>query len=300
MSDRDGDYDNWAWLYNRTLGPEYRNEKLGFLDRTLLARVAPGGRILDLCCGTGQMALPIRERGFAVTGLDYSADMLRYARENAPGVEFVQGDARAFRFEQSFDGVLCTSASLNHMTSLDDLARVFASVNRALADGGTFVFDMNHPAQLVRWWRGQPAEGEITPDYAWLITPRYDARNGEGAFTVDIWRRTPGDVSPSPIKNAISAALGHRLLRRRRLALLSRFAGFRPGWEHRSTDYPVYGHDLASIERLLRDAGFEVSVGTVGGDKKLDEHHAAHFVCRKTQPAAQPAMRVVAEAGSAS
>lgn len=301
MTERHGDYDNWAWLYNRTLGPGYCQEKLSFLERTLIARTPAGGRILDLCCGTGQMIPPLVERGFAVTGLDGSADMLRYARENAPGTEFVQADARSFRFAEPFDGVLCTSASLNHMADLGDLRQVFACVNRALRDDGAFVFDVNHPAQLTRHWRGQPAEGEIRSDYAWLITPRYSASSGEGGFTVDIWRRPVADGRPSPVKNAVSALLGHRWLRRRRLRLLARFASFRPDWEHRSTDYPIYGHDLAAVEALLRDAGFAVSIETVGGDRPLDEHHAAHFVCKKTRPVIHAAeARVTAQARSAS
>jgi SAM-dependent methyltransferase len=288
MTQAGGDYDDWAWLYNKTLGPEYREEKLGFLERTLIARTPAGGRILDLCCGTGQMIPPLVQRGFAVTGLDYSADMLRHARQNAPGVEFVQGDARAFRFGQPFDGVLCTSASLNHMASLDDLAQVFACVRENIVEGGTFVFDINHPAQLIRYWRGQPAEGEIRRDYAWLITPLYDGKAEKGGFTVDIYRR-PTKAAASPARDLLGMLLSARLLTRRRLQLLSHFAGFRPDWEHRSNHYPVHGHDLATVEGLLRRSGFEVSIETVTGSKPVDEHHAAHFVCRKTRAAAHPA-----------
>jgi SAM-dependent methyltransferase len=288
MTQTDGDYDDWAWLYNKTLGPEYREEKLDFLERTLIARTPIGGRILDLCCGTGQMIPPLVERGFAVTGLDYSADMLRHARQNAPGIEFVQGDARSFRFAQPFDGVLCTSASLNHMSTLEDLAQVFACVRENLIEGGTFVFDINHPAQLVRYWRGQPAEGEIRRDYAWLITPRYDAEAAKGGFTVDMYRR-PANAAASSAKDLLGTLLGARLLRRRRLALLARFRGFRPDWEHRSNFYPIHGHDLAAVEALLRRTGFDVSLETVCGDKQVDEHHAAHFVCRKTRVAVRPA-----------
>lgn len=300
MTERHGDYDSWAWLYNRTLGPDYCREKLGFLERALLGRAPAGGRILDLCCGTGQMIPPLVERGFAVTGLDGSADMLRFARQNAPGTDFVQGDARDFRFDDAFDGVLCTSASLNHMPGLGDLRQVFACVHRSLREGGVFVFDVNHPAQLTRYWRGQPAEGDIRPLYAWLITPRYDARKAEGSFTVDIYRRPPGDSAAAPFPRLLSALLGHRLLRRRRLKLLARFANVRPQWEHRSTEYPIYGHDLEALKGLLRDAGFDVSIQTVSGEAPVTEQSAAHFVCTKTRPVAHAAeARLEAQAGSA-
>ncbi|WGF87881.1 class I SAM-dependent methyltransferase [Marinivivus vitaminiproducens] len=299
MSDRSGDYDHWAALYNRTVGPDYCREQVRFLDWALLPSVPTGGRLLDLCCGTGQLIAPLLARGYAVTGLDYSADMLRFAAENAPGAEFVQGDARDFTFERRFDGVFCTSASLNHMMSLDDLGRVFASVRRCLVDGGVFVFDVNHPAQLLRYWRGQPAEGEIHPDFAWLITPRYDAASREGAFTVDIYRQPPGSEGGG-WKGLVGRVLGHPRLMRSRLRLLGRFDRFRPDWERRSTDYPIRGHDLEAVESLLRTCGFAPDLRTVDGKSEVDERHAAHFVCRAI-PVPSPTMsdhREPAEAAS--
>ncbi|MCF1496235.1 methyltransferase domain-containing protein [Agrobacterium vitis] len=287
MSQEDGNYDNWAWLYNRTLGPDYLMYKRGFLKRTLVDRSPAGGRILDLCCGTGQMIAPLMQLGFEVTGLDYSADMLKYACENAPSAKLVHGDARNFSFDETFDGVLSMSASLNHMASLDDLGRVFGCVHRALREGGVFVFDVNHPAQLSAYWRGQPAEGEIEADHAWLITPRYDANQHTGAFTVDIWRR-PSDAASTPIKDLTGRVLSLRRLNRLRLARLARFGSFRPDWEHRSTDYPIRGHDLAEVEALLRKTGFEVSIETINGDRTIDNRRAAHFVCQKLSVAAHP------------
>lgn len=279
MTEQPSDYDHWAWLYNETLGPEYGREKIGFLERTFLPYVPAGGRVLDLCCGTGQLIEPLLARGYAVTGLDGSADMLRFARQNAPTADYVQADARDFALETSFDGVICTSASLNHMSGLDDLRLVFASVNKCLRNDGVFVFDINHPAQLARYWRGQPAEGEVCPNHAWLITPRYDAKAAHGTFTVDIYRR-PDGVRNSLLKRGIGRVIGSRLLTGRRLALLSRFRAFQPNWEHRSVAYPVHGHDLAAVGALLRDSGFDFELQTIQGGT-VDENHSAYFVCRK-------------------
>lgn len=276
----DGNYDSWAWLYNGTLGPDYCASKRDFLKRTLIDHTPVGGRILDLCCGTGQMMAPLTQHGFKVTGLDYSAEMLSYARENAPGTQLVQGDARNFSFDETFDAVLSMSASLNHMASLDDLGRVFDCVHRALREGGVFVFDVNHPAQLSSYWRGHPAQGAIHPDHAWLITPHYDADQNSGSFTVDIWRRPPG-APRTPLKDYTGRILSLRRLRRRRLALLSRFETFRPDWESSSTNYPIWGHDLAKVETLLRTTGFDVRIESVNGERTLDNRQVAHFVCRK-------------------
>ncbi|ODN72177.1 class I SAM-dependent methyltransferase [Methylobrevis pamukkalensis] len=299
MTHAQGDYDTWASLYDETLGPDYCREKLGFLERNLIPGLPPGARVLDLCCGTGQLIVPLLERGYAVTGLDGSADMLRHARRNAPAATFVQADARDFAFEAPFDGVLCTSASLNHMPSLDDLGRVFACVAACLRPGGVFVFDLNHPAQLQRHWRGQPAEGDIRPDHAWLITPRYDPATRAGAFTVDIWRRPGDETTSTAFPRMLCALLGVWRFRRLRRRMLARFSVRRPSWQHRAETYPIHGHDLSAVTALLDANGLAARIETVGGDRPLDEDHAAHFVCTKRAAATTSAATApIAETGA--
>ena len=51
--------------------------------------------------------------------------MLNYAKGNAPKGKFMLGDAREFLLENEFDGVVSSSASLNHILSLEDLKKVF-------------------------------------------------------------------------------------------------------------------------------------------------------------------------------
>jgi hypothetical protein len=142
--------------------------------------------------------------------------------------------------------------------------------------------------------------GEIRPDYAWLITPHYNAGRGEGAFTVDIYRRSNDNASARRFPRLASTMLAHKRLRRLRLRLLARFGDLRPGWEHRSSAYPVHGHDLADVEALLRETGFDVSIETVSGTGTVDEHHAAHFVCRRIKDEASAAKpHLDMQAGSA-
>ncbi|MCM2442439.1 class I SAM-dependent methyltransferase [Agrobacterium vitis] len=284
MLEQASKYDHWAWLYNRTLGPRYGAYKIGPIERVVLPHVPAGGAILDLCCGTGQLAAALAERGFNVTGLDGSADMLRHARENAPSVAFTEGDACNFTFDTPFDAVLCTSASLNHMQSVDDLVFVFSSVNRALTPGGIFVFDVNHPAQMSRYWRGHPTEGEINTDFAWLITPQYDSAANRGAFTVEIYRRP--DAHPVSVLDRLFARLAR--FRRIRLALLSHFRRLRPQWEHHSVVNRIWGHDLDAMSRALHESGFSVELRSTQGGP-VDDSHAAYFFCRKAPSAEKQA-----------
>ncbi|MFV0474053.1 MAG: class I SAM-dependent DNA methyltransferase [Pikeienuella sp.] len=283
MTGTETDYDAWAWLYDRTLGPDYRDRARDLLERGLLGRLSPGARVLDLCCGTGQMMAPMIARGFAATGLDMSEDMLRRAAANAPEAELIQGDARDFRLSAPVAGVVCASASLNHMKDLDELSRVFRAVHAALEEGGAFVFDINHPAQMARHWLGAPAAGEIRRDYAWLITPRYDAATGTGAFRVDMYRRPDGEAAAPALWLAI---LNRPFMRRLRLRRLAEFAARRPGWAHRGVDYPVHGHDLGGVLARLDAAGFNARMETMSGAGAVDADGAACFICAKRPAAA--------------
>ena len=277
-------YDSWAWLYNSTMGPGYGREQLALLERVLLDGVAEGAQILDLCCGTGQLIQPLLDAGYQVTGLDGSTDMLRFAKENAPGASYLQEDARSFSLPKRFDAVFSTSASLNHIESLEDLGLVFANVQGALRDGGTFVFDLNHPGQLRKWWRNRPTEGEIQAHHAWMVTPHYRDHERRGEFTVTIFRE-PRKGTDSLLSRSFRRPL-YRLLERPRfiglrLKLLGAFNRLEPQWQREDINFPVRGHDLTEVEQLLHKVGFgEVRIETIDG-KQLDEDHSAHFICTK-------------------
>ncbi len=152
--------------YGRSFARAYNLRWGGFAHQArpyladFYARTAAGQArrpVLDLCCGTGQVALGFLERGYAVTGLDLSPHMLAYARENtaqyvATGqAGFVLADAAAFALDQRFGLVVSTYDALNHLPDLAALRDCFGSVGRALMPGGWFIFDLNTRLGLRRW-----------------------------------------------------------------------------------------------------------------------------------------------------
>ncbi|MGD1897774.1 MAG: class I SAM-dependent DNA methyltransferase [Phormidesmis sp.] len=284
---RYADYDNWAWLYNQTMGPEYSQPQLDLLKRVLLPYIPCNGEILDLCCGTGQLIQPLVERGYKVSGLDGSEDMISYARKNAPQATYYVEDARTFDLENRFDGVFSTSASLNHLMSIEDLTQVFERVYNALKPGGMFVFDLNHPSQLERWWQGQPTEGELNAYYAWMIIPHYDASSATGDFQVTIFQalnRSLGlfDKLLLPLKRLVYRLLSRPRFVGLRLKLIQKLNKIEPHWKCKELVYPVKGHSLDSVKEALDKTGFQtVSIQTIDGRLEIDNNHSAHFVCAK-------------------
>ncbi len=148
-------YDDVAEMYHALWADWYLPAAMPALERLFFSQVRPQDRVLDLCCGSGHVTKELVARGYQVTGVDNSAELIALARREMPGVDFRLQDARDLRLEEKYAAALSTFDSLNHILSLDELARVFAGVHRALEPGGLFVFDMNleqaYSADLREW-----------------------------------------------------------------------------------------------------------------------------------------------------
>ena len=181
------DYDAFAWFFDKHWSREIPEAMLVAIERLLLPRLPAHARLLDLCCGTGQLAAALMARGLAVTGVDNSAEMLRYARLNAPAAEFVCADARSFTLPQSFAAVISTFDSMNHFLTIEDLAAVFRQTRRALSAGGWFLFDMNVERGFVAHWRDYYA---IVEERAvCVLLGDYDPERRLGRYDITIFRR---------------------------------------------------------------------------------------------------------------
>ena len=148
----------FARVYNLRWSGFARQIAPHLLDFGAKLPVAPANRaVLDLCCGTGQLARAFLDQGYRVTGLDLSSSMLDYARENTqPYVEsgqahFVEGDAADFTLDERFGLVVSTFDALNHLTGASALKNCFRCVQGVLDRAGYFIFDLNTRKGLARW-----------------------------------------------------------------------------------------------------------------------------------------------------
>jgi SAM-dependent methyltransferase len=182
-------YDPFAWLYNRHWTC-YAGRVLPALDQLGLGEIAPPACVLDLCCGTGQLAAQLHARGYQVTGLDGSEAMIALARENAPACDFIVDDARTFDLPPDYDAVVSVYDSLNHIMTLDELAAVFRRVYAALKPEGLFIFDMNLHEGHVR--RGTGSLGHVDDDYAFIGVYEYDPATRRTRLTVTLFRFEAG------------------------------------------------------------------------------------------------------------
>jgi demethylmenaquinone methyltransferase/2-methoxy-6-polyprenyl-1,4-benzoquinol methylase len=103
--------------------------------RRLTARavVEPGARVLDACCGTGDLALAAQDEGARVTGLDFSERMLERARRKSGDVEWIEGDLLALPFEdETFDAATVGFGVRN----VEDIGHALRELRRVLRPGG--------------------------------------------------------------------------------------------------------------------------------------------------------------------
>jgi len=129
--------------------------------------VRPGDRVLDACCGTGDLALAALVRAPHVVGLDFSERMLDRARAKSADVEWVQGDVLALPFEdESFDAVTVGFGVRN----VDDLEAGLRELRRVLRPGGRVgILEITTPrgalAPFYRLWFDQvvPLLGRALP-----------------------------------------------------------------------------------------------------------------------------------------
>jgi SAM-dependent methyltransferase len=109
-----------------------------------------GGRVLELGCGTGRVALPVGRAGVRVIGVDRSEGMLARARQRVrrarltARINLVRGDIRALPFVATgpFSLVMAPYGILQSLVRESDLAATLDSVAAVLKPGGVFAMDL--------------------------------------------------------------------------------------------------------------------------------------------------------------
>ena len=129
-----------------------------------------GAKILELCCGTGRLTIPIAKDGYDICGVDYTSSMLGQAKLKASDmgleINFIEADIRTLNLQEKFDLIFIPFNSIHHLYTNEDLFKALNGVKNHLKEGGSFLLDCFNPdiEYIVEAGKEQTTIAEYTTD----------------------------------------------------------------------------------------------------------------------------------------
>ena len=164
-------FDAHAPIYEENEFTKNTGREVDFLLEEL--QLPSGAWILDIGCGTGRHSVELAKRGYAVTGLDLSAEMLARAAEaaNASGiqVEWVRSDATQFSLPRKYDGAICLCEGAFGLLGQGDdpitqPSAILRNTCRSLKLQAKAVFTVLNGTAMIRRCKNEDvAEGRFDP-----------------------------------------------------------------------------------------------------------------------------------------
>ncbi len=135
---------------------ETTKRELNFVEHAFHADAArPIKEVLDIACGTGRHVFGLANRGYKCTGLDYTTERIKIARDRArregKSVKLLQGDATQLKYENEFDAVLALYI-LFLLPNDEDVQKCLSQIHRALKKGGIVICNIGNPFYKGKHW----------------------------------------------------------------------------------------------------------------------------------------------------
>lgn len=104
-------------------------------------------KILELACGTGNITNRLAVRGYEITGIDISSEMLTFAKNKAidlgVNISYINQNMKELDYSDEVDCVLCLCDGFNYILEETDLISIFSKIYSILKDNGIFIFDIS-------------------------------------------------------------------------------------------------------------------------------------------------------------
>ena len=227
-------YEALAFSYDALTYDIAYDQALDFMEKILGQLGKKPQTVVELACGTGSMTVRLAKRGYTVTGMDISQEMLTVAYDKVLELEknrplLVQQSMQELDLPAPVDMVVCFLDSINYLTHPADCRETFRRVFENLKAGGVFLFDINS-AEKLRQLDGQVFLDETDDAYCvWRAAFEEDERTCYYGF--DLFQRE-GEL-----------------------------------WKRSFEEHAEYAYEAEELAQWLRDAGF-MHVALFG-DRKL-------------------------------
>lgn len=111
-----------------------------------LSYAEKGMSVLEPLCGSGRFLIPFLERGYDISGIDLSIEMLSKLKQKAPSAKVFQGDILEYKSKERYDYIFISSGSISLFTDTELCKKVLQKMKNLLKNGGVFVFAVDTAA----------------------------------------------------------------------------------------------------------------------------------------------------------
>lgn len=135
-------YESFAYYYDSLMDPQFYEDYLSFIYKQ-----CQFDEVLELGCGTGEIAIRLSKDNKCVFATDLSLDMLEVTKQKAisENVNLMLQclDMSDFSTSHQVDLILCLCDSINYLLKPEDVIKTFQNVYASLKENGTFIFDID-------------------------------------------------------------------------------------------------------------------------------------------------------------
>ncbi len=179
MNDEPTQFIDVAEYYDALMaGVPYR-KWVDYLEEILARLNYKPQSVLDIACGTGTVDEILSDRGYSVTGVDLSEDMIAVARQKAEArhynIAYHVQNAAELQLAGQFDLAISLFDSLNYITDEAELSEAIVRIGQHVVPGGYFIFDVNTEYALAHGFFNQTNLGWY-PKYVWTSKYDHDSR----------------------------------------------------------------------------------------------------------------------------
>ena len=150
--------------------------------------------ILDLGCGTGNITIPMAEKGYDMIGIDLSVEMLEIAAEKARNADkdilFLNQDMSDFELYGTVDAMVCALDGVNYLTEDGQLSDMLSKLHYYLNPGGILIFDINTEYKFRNILDGSTFVYDDNDAYC-VWNSEFDQKEGICYFDLNIFTQNP-------------------------------------------------------------------------------------------------------------
>lgn len=140
-------YSDFAYIYDKLMRQDVDYEKwTDYIENIFDIYGINPKLVCDLACGTGNITIPLAKRGYDMTGVDISGDMLNIAREKAVGLDilFLNQSITRLDLYGTMGAFLCMIDGVNYILSPKLLEQSFRKMKTCFMDpDAVFIFDIS-------------------------------------------------------------------------------------------------------------------------------------------------------------